>query len=807
MADTSFDPAELEASFARECAEFEAEITEIEAKWARENAEKDSKVPASPEEHNINQKWEAALQYSAEGIGLIPAWNNKNPALKTGSVKKYWSDFATRKDLSEWFFDRGYQIGICCGSISLGGLWVLDADNQDMVRFVEENIAAGKIPPSTRVVLTRKGKHYYYKSPPKTIIQTKHYQTEFSEIGRFDFIGQGNYVIAPPSKILHKIKDGKGKTIEVIHWDYIWEQSGPWSGLCEYSPHLFLALVQAAAGRYTDSSPKAGTAQNKERLPSTVDFFAPASEGERNVRLTQDVGKLLSKGFTYGELFRLACGTNSTYDPPLPEEEVKTIVASIWQAERRNHPERYGETEPGTGREDEAYRNPLLQPGNLPFRAASFEGISARSIYNLPKPVFVWAIPQILRLKQLMLLAAPPGAGKGYFLKQLFLALASGTAPFNWEAWKADRPLNCLYFSNEDDEDETNLRVKKIADEFFFPSGIPIPDNFFIYPYNPAQMTATDDLETFLFNFVDKNLTPTDLLLDLCNLADRQKIDVIGLDTWCSFNGLDDENDNSLAGKAMTILIKYLTANQRAVILTHHTRKTDKSITDLTKLEDQLSQTLIRGASAIPGAVRVACVMLPVSPLIISTLNSQDNSIQIPTDCNLIFNVAKNNCGPTDIWYYFKRENGILTLIKSQNFIYSDINILTKHSKGKIKRSFEQIIEDLVANIDINDSKWESRVFECNSKYHFLKEIGHINSDYDRENICLTLEDEYNTYRYTVKNRKGEFLTRNKKRFDQKHYYKTAPQDAAEDLPEADQERPAGKPKEEPEEGLSEALG
>jgi hypothetical protein len=68
--------------------------------------------------------------------------------------------------------------------------------------------------------------------------------------------------------------------------------------------------------------------------------FKPVRKGERNTTLARLVGKWVNQGINMETANLAAIGWNSRLDEPLNEKEVENVVKSIFNTDRRNHPER-----------------------------------------------------------------------------------------------------------------------------------------------------------------------------------------------------------------------------------------------------------------------------------------------------------------------------------------------------------------------------------------------------------------------------------------------------------------------------------
>jgi RecA-family ATPase len=567
---------------------------------------------------------EAALEYLNSGLSLVPLKTDKSPLIKT---KGFWSEPPTEAQLAKWFAcGLPAQLGICCGTISRGGVWILDADDRNAVDFIEANIAGGLMPPTPRIVRTRRGKHFYYKNRPGFPVKA---QQKKLSAGFFDIRGETHYGVAPPSRMAWHITDGKGVIIETRYWEYIWEEEGPWEDLQEYTATEFWKLVGADSGRRTDFP---GGGAGEPRDPD-FQFFAAADEGERNVRLTQAVGKLVWQGLAYDEVLRLACLINSDYNPPLPDKDVLTVAGSIWRTHRRNHPG-------GTSLPD--LTDETLEDC-LTFQEIAETAPSANE----------WLIDQSFLRNQLGIIYGAPGCGKGLFSANFIVRLACGLPVFG--QWEPAAPVRCLVISGEDTTNIMHQRYRAVLDTI---------------PEKKRKLAAGH----VLFKSGDVSLIrqkrrgeiePHEENLDWLKekLTDYQP-ELLLLDTLTLFMG-GDENDNQGMNTACSLLKSIIKDHSCNIILNHHTNKiAGDIITDSRKLQATLSQTSLRGASAIAGAIRWALMLVPLSTALTRRL-VKDSELKASDGTYVMAKVVKKNMGPPEREIILSKADGFMTKIFS----------------------------------------------------------------------------------------------------------------------------------------------
>jgi hypothetical protein len=161
----------------------------------------------------------------------------------------------------------------------------------------------GELPPTVEAI-TARGRHLYFEWPDKQVIRNS-----AGKIGPgLDIRGQNGYVLAPPS--IHP----SGGT-------YTWSVDG----VNSLAPAPAWLLAKANGG---DNGNGAGTATPPSEWRALV--VDGVGEGARNASLARLAGHLLRKridAIVTLELVR--CFNVTRCRPPLPDEEVERIVASI----------------------------------------------------------------------------------------------------------------------------------------------------------------------------------------------------------------------------------------------------------------------------------------------------------------------------------------------------------------------------------------------------------------------------------------------------------------------------------------------
>ena len=136
----------------------------------------------------MNSVIASAKQYAQLGFSVIPvAYCEKRPSVKW---ERHQHRRATETELNKWF-DNGQprNIGIVCGRVS-HNLVVLDFDKPEIY---ERFFATANLERETPVVKTARGMHVWLRSlePVRSFV--------VADLG-LDVIGEGKYILAPPSR-------------------------------------------------------------------------------------------------------------------------------------------------------------------------------------------------------------------------------------------------------------------------------------------------------------------------------------------------------------------------------------------------------------------------------------------------------------------------------------------------------------------------------------------------------------------------------------------------------------------------------
>lgn len=271
-----------------------------------------SKVQPLPAQQSRNQRvLEYALAYVEAGFSIVPVKHNeKIPGVRWA---QYQERPATVGEVKTWFGPggsfEGANIALVTGRVS--GVFAVDVDGPEGARVVDSNGV-----PETAVNVTRRGRHLVFAYPPGGMGNLKNFVGTYPEMdGRAD----GGIIIVAPS--LHPEGDH----------EYHWGDS------LDLSPAEVVASLEFATppGWVVDMF----AAEKRVSVPKpSASADEPIQLGERNSRMTAEIGRLVAGGLKDPKLLlsvamttmrgKLAPGVE-----PLDEGEVWRICQSVLSME------------------------------------------------------------------------------------------------------------------------------------------------------------------------------------------------------------------------------------------------------------------------------------------------------------------------------------------------------------------------------------------------------------------------------------------------------------------------------------------
>jgi hypothetical protein len=269
--------------------------------------------PECTEEENASALGETALAYAEAGYPVLPLFEpkedgtcscgaeacdkaGKHPRV-AGGAKSATTD--AEKIRGWWRRWRSANLGIATGGAS--GLVALDVDGPEGLASLSALEAEHGPLPATRRHATARGQHYLFWAPDGVSVKNS-----AGALGQgLDVRGDGGYIVAPPSKHV------SGVAYELV--------SGEDGSVAEVAP-MPDGLLKLLFGN-RNSGEGAGEAAGDE---------APIPEGSRNTTLTIVGGRLRAEGKTRHGIYEALSKVNKERcEPPLPDDEVKAIAASL----------------------------------------------------------------------------------------------------------------------------------------------------------------------------------------------------------------------------------------------------------------------------------------------------------------------------------------------------------------------------------------------------------------------------------------------------------------------------------------------
>jgi hypothetical protein len=294
--------------------------------------------------------------------------------------------------------------------------------------------------------------------------------------------------------------------------------------------------------------------------------------------------------------------------------------------------------------------NRPLQGGEVALRPLQAVPESAERFLRDHPPAFDWLLRQSLRRSCLGVIAGPPGAGKGTLALQLCSSIAACSTALN--IWDVTCSGLSLYLSAEDDMSVIHRRLHHALR---------------LLPHEKQHDAASRIFALSVSGCVnlcrnDRNigLHKTQNFSDLRNMIGMIRPEIVVLDTLSRFSGIE-ENDNPSMTSFCGFLEELIAEFQCNVIVIHHTNKGAADCIDNEQsLGLALSQTAVRGASALLGCVRWALVLAPLSAKLAVKLVGEDAEGK-PDSSFVAVRVSKKNSGSPESRHFLARgEHGLL---------------------------------------------------------------------------------------------------------------------------------------------------
>lgn len=502
---------------------------------------------------HINKK-EAALELAEAGFSIVPiSPASKRPLEKWKGLQE---EAADEEVIGRWWSDYpDADVGVVTGQVS--GIVVIDCDSDEAIELVN----AQGIDSPVRV-RTKRGLHLYFAHNGSRVRNAVNWRG----MSGVDVRGDGGYVKVPPST------------------NYSWDN--------KYPIDINDLVHEMPRWSYED------TREELTQLPDLsgvkpLEIPSEASDGSRNSTMTRIVGKLITDNpKLWGKelLIETWAENQRRCTPPLDGEEIRTIVRSVAEIHKRNHPDEFnadGERAMSLMTEQETMVSSLLRTIYGADASMMFGDVAERK----------WLVERMIPAGLPGVLASGGGVGKTYLL----LDLAIKVAYFN----EADRATfmghpvrkygKVVMFLAEDDRDEVMRRLRAI--DPFGTRGLEQERLMVV-----SMLDMDEPIQFGAKNYDVPVLTAQakgieEALMEIDDLA------LVVFDPLQSFFDWRFDEDNLAADKALKFAHRIASKTGASVVFTHHLRKEDLGNAPTTP---QGAISKIRGASNIVNSSRFA---------------------------------------------------------------------------------------------------------------------------------------------------------------------------------------------------------
>lgn len=404
------------------------------------------------------------------------AWNkhpqgNPDSAGKSPTVawKKYQTVKSTEDEIVSWFTHTDNNVGILTGKVS--NLTVIDVDTED------SNVLNQLKLPKTYTVKTRKGYHFYYQYN-ENISNDDLRTPDGKHVG--EFRSEGGLVVAAGSK--HQT----GFIYKVLN---------------DVEPVPFPAHLLSS---------------HKSEKKDYKKISEGISEGNRTNSAKSYIGELVRLHYPNKQkTWEIAINWNKTNEPPLGEEQIKSLLVYCWSKEN----EKKGVIKKETF-------NPI-ELGNL--------------MLETPDPA-PFIVDSLIKKQSLNLIHGATGCGKSMFVLKLVDAVTTGEkflGEFNVVKSK------CLIIDLEMTRDDCIVRAKDIV----------TPGNESLILCEKSWRIDDKNSSDWLKEYIVSN-----------------NIELLVLDTFSKIHTVD-ENSNSSITPIMVKLMEICNEFKITIILLHHVNK------------------------------------------------------------------------------------------------------------------------------------------------------------------------------------------------------------------------------------------
>ena len=283
--------------------------------------------------------------------------------------------------IQEWWSQwPDANVGIVTGAKS--GLVVVDIDprNGGDDSFADLERTYGSLPKTIQSLTGGGGQHYFFQHPGGSIKSRPMAEG-------VDVKADGGYVVAPPSEHF------SGRT-------YAWEGSSHLDDipLAQLPPRLLALLIKGNAEK------------------SVTPTLAMIPEGARNTTLASLAGTMRRKGMTPEAIVAALLQENAQRCyPPLSEDEVNSIAASIAQYPSQPDAKVDSRLEPLPDRVNRVIQHPK-----------GFRFTELKALLMEPEEDRPWLVEGLLPMAGFSIVAAKPKVGKSTLARNLALTIARG---------------------------------------------------------------------------------------------------------------------------------------------------------------------------------------------------------------------------------------------------------------------------------------------------------------------------------------------------------------------------------------------
>jgi KaiC/GvpD/RAD55 family RecA-like ATPase len=414
-----------------------------------------------------------------DSVSVIPLRpQEKKPALETWT--EYQTRKATREERAEWKKQfPGCNWGLVCCKVS--NVVALDFDGEAGKALFKEHGLHGKQPTN----ITGKGFHGLFLLPEKPL------KNGVRIIDGLDIRSDGGYIVIPPS-------------IHPSGSKYAW-QVAPWMIPPPPLPDWVTPLLD----------------KRENAIPSSIigspDGLPPGvGEGQRNPTAAQYAGRYLAKGLSAEETFLVLRAWNGKNSPPMPENELRSVIFSIASKEAA--------------------------------KAVPLEVIGAAELVRTRFEVPPMQIKPFLPSGGKAVLAGNSGTGKTLLAENLAYSIASEIPLFGrFDVVNG----NVLYVDSESTQDLTRARIGKIRQGL----NVAHAGVSFVFPGKRLDLGIQRNRE------------------DLCREIEQEKAALCVLDSFLCFANLKSENDNSEVRARLENLSDIPKATGAALLILDHAAK------------------------------------------------------------------------------------------------------------------------------------------------------------------------------------------------------------------------------------------